>query len=426
MRFRTLAPLLAILLSPSLATSAAIAPHTDVLVGFAQEASGPKGYCLIPAAEISRAEGSLSSLSACVANAPIDPALRTLLAQREVLAHQRADLDSKLPGTISQSSTQLAGACSPGDDVVSLGSPEQALWAPAAGGSLFVSTVTYAIGPRSLHLCMLHSPSGRVSRLKYAGNIRNLYGAENGRFVALEDLGVLRFLDLEGELKATAPEGRVLGMLNEKQLLYQDSEDCVWAFDLVRGLRRALVRVPPAVALGRPLTSLRSQRIILLGADAIGPAIAVFSLPTDGNSSVRFLQSKGPILGAATMDEPLEIEMDAQSAPRGCANSTPAPAPLPSGKVALEQSDIMQVLVAYRKPFNACYRGAKTSTPSAHGTIVMRWMIRPDGGATAVEVVAPERNNSPAAACLASMIAALRFPAYTGPQMAPTEYPFKF
>ncbi|HEY3448381.1 MAG TPA: VIT domain-containing protein [Myxococcales bacterium] len=95
-------------------------------------------------------------------------------------------------------------------------------------------------------------------------------------------------------------------------------------------------------------------------------------------------------------------------------------------KVQLEQSDIMSVVVENKAMIKACADVAKATDPTATGTIVMRWTILPNGGVSNIQTVTEEFRKTPISACLSAGIRKFRFPAYSGPQMAPVNFPFKF
>ncbi|MBI5542803.1 MAG: zinc-ribbon domain-containing protein [Deltaproteobacteria bacterium] len=105
----------------------------------------------------------------------------------------------------------------------------------------------------------------------------------------------------------------------------------------------------------------------------------------------------------------------------------PAPgAGAANAKAQLEQSDVMEVVVANRSMIKNCVDEAKAKEPGATGTIVMRWTIKPDGSTGNIQTVTEEFRKTPLSACLAAGIKSFRFPSYTGPQMSPVNFPFKF
>ncbi|MGC4115853.1 MAG: AgmX/PglI C-terminal domain-containing protein [Myxococcales bacterium] len=99
--------------------------------------------------------------------------------------------------------------------------------------------------------------------------------------------------------------------------------------------------------------------------------------------------------------------------------STPA-------KAQLEQSDIMAVVVENKSMIKACVDETKAKDPGASGTIVMRWTILPNGGVSNIQVKTEEYRKTPLSACLTNGIKKFKFPAYSGAQMPPVDFPFKF
>jgi hypothetical protein len=86
----------------------------------------------------------------------------------------------------------------------------------------------------------------------------------------------------------------------------------------------------------------------------------------------------------------------------------------------------MEVVVTNKAKIKACTDDAKAKDPGASGTIVMSWVIRPDGSTTNMKSDTPEFQKTPLSACLAAAIKTFKFPAYSGAQMAPIKFPFKF
>jgi hypothetical protein len=97
-----------------------------------------------------------------------------------------------------------------------------------------------------------------------------------------------------------------------------------------------------------------------------------------------------------------------------------------ASKVQLEQSDIMAVVVENKSMIKACVDETKGKDPGATGTIVMRWTILSNGGVSNIQTVTEEFRKTPLSTCLAAGIKKFKFPAYSGAQMAPVNFPFKF
>jgi hypothetical protein len=101
----------------------------------------------------------------------------------------------------------------------------------------------------------------------------------------------------------------------------------------------------------------------------------------------------------------------------------PGQADLPT---SLSQSDIVGAVTQRREAFAKCVQEQKRRDPSASGTVVMRWRIRPDGRSTDIAAKGEDYADSPLASCFKSQIGKLHFGAYRGSQMAPIEFPFSF
>lgn len=95
-------------------------------------------------------------------------------------------------------------------------------------------------------------------------------------------------------------------------------------------------------------------------------------------------------------------------------------------KAQLEQSDIMAVVVENKSMIKACVDETKAKDPGATGTIAMRWTILPNGSVSNIQTKTAEFQKTPLSACLTAGIKKFKFPAYSGPQMAPVDFPFKF
>ncbi len=95
-------------------------------------------------------------------------------------------------------------------------------------------------------------------------------------------------------------------------------------------------------------------------------------------------------------------------------------------KSKLEQSDIMEVVVGNKSAIKRCVEEQKAQDPGASGTIVMRWIIKPDGRTANIQTMTGEFKKTPMSSCMASAIKGWKFPAYAGSQMPPIDFPFKF
>ncbi len=103
---------------------------------------------------------------------------------------------------------------------------------------------------------------------------------------------------------------------------------------------------------------------------------------------------------------------------------TPAATPPVVTRHTLEHSDILEVLVAHQAELKACT--SRTQEAGLSGTAVMRWSIRNDGTPANVQVLTPDFRETPLASCLVAAVRRMRFPAYSGPQLAPRDVPLKF
>ncbi|MGI5863969.1 MAG: GYF domain-containing protein [Myxococcales bacterium] len=103
--------------------------------------------------------------------------------------------------------------------------------------------------------------------------------------------------------------------------------------------------------------------------------------------------------------------------------------PAPGGgaiKETLGQSDIMEVVLANRSSIKRCTDEQKARDPGSAGTITMRWIINKDGRTSGIRALTREYQKSELSACLAGVIKNFRFPPYSGKQMQPIDFPFKF
>lgn len=141
--------------------------------------------------------------------------------------------------------------------------------------------------------------------------------------------------------------------------------------------------------------------------------------PVDSN---RALQSGLDWFPEGTPDHPCRCRITDELARRGepVRRCTAHPRP------ALDQSDVMETVVSHKAEIKACTDQAKLAHPELSGTIVVSWVIRPDGNVTNVKSETSEFQKSDLSRCLVAAIRKWRFPPYSGPQMAPIKFPFKF
>ena len=98
--------------------------------------------------------------------------------------------------------------------------------------------------------------------------------------------------------------------------------------------------------------------------------------------------------------------------------------PPPTGgatKTTLSQSDIMGEVMKSRGAIKRC-----TDETDDSGTIVMMWTIQQNGRPSGVKTDSADYSGSDLEACLKGVIQGMKFPAYSGPQMQPIRFPFKF
>lgn len=104
----------------------------------------------------------------------------------------------------------------------------------------------------------------------------------------------------------------------------------------------------------------------------------------------------------------------------------PDPAPTNQTKQSLDQSDILEGVMAARSQLQACFAEQRRLQPSVtSGKVVMKWTIGTDGRVKSVSVVPGDFANSPFAACLKRVISKLVFPPHSIAG-EPVQFPFKF
>jgi tetratricopeptide (TPR) repeat protein len=102
-----------------------------------------------------------------------------------------------------------------------------------------------------------------------------------------------------------------------------------------------------------------------------------------------------------------------------------AMAPAHTPKNTLEQSDVMEVVLANKAAVANCAAEQHAKDPFVSGKLVMKWTIGTSGKTTAVTVVPPEFKNTPMAACVSRLIREWTFPPHLT-QGEPVSFPFKF
>jgi hypothetical protein len=93
---------------------------------------------------------------------------------------------------------------------------------------------------------------------------------------------------------------------------------------------------------------------------------------------------------------------------------------------SLSRGDIMRVVAGRRHDLRDCVERQRAANPSASGTIVMGWIISPDGTVQNPRAKSRGLEDTVMAACLTEVIGSMRFPSYEGPRMPEVEFPFNF
>jgi hypothetical protein len=134
------------------------------------------------------------------------------------------------------------------------------------------------------------------------------------------------------------------------------------------------------------------------------------------------------LLAAGDVDKEFAKELEGGSDGKPAKHGPYIPPPPGQGDLpaSLSQADIVGAVSAHREAFARCVQEQKKRDPSATGTVVMRWRIRPDGRSSDIAAKGEDYADSPLAGCFKGQIAKLHFGAYRGAQMAPIEFPFSF
>lgn len=134
------------------------------------------------------------------------------------------------------------------------------------------------------------------------------------------------------------------------------------------------------------------------------------------------------LLAAGDVDKEFAKELEGGGDGKPAKHGPYIPPPPGQGDLpsSLSQADIVGAVSAHREAFARCVQEQKKRDPSATGTVVMRWRIRPDGRSSDIAAKGEDYADSPLAGCFKGQIAKLHFGAYRGAQMAPIEFPFSF
>ncbi len=144
--------------------------------------------------------------------------------------------------------------------------------------------------------------------------------------------------------------------------------------------------------------------------NAVGPVLRLYAAEPKDASTQAFLRQIRELAEESAMSAYLHATRP----------------PLSGDLFQLNQSDIMETVVSHKAEIKACTDQAKLAHPEASGTIVVSWVIRRDGSVTNVKIEYPEVQKTDLSRCLVAAIRKWRFPPYSGPQMAPIKFPFKF
>ena len=157
------------------------------------------------------------------------------------------------------------------------------------------------------------------------------------------------------------------------------------------------------------------------------PAVAAPPHPAPREQPPTKAAGNDDLLAAGDVDKEFAKELEGgDSKPAKHGPYIPPPPGQGDLPVSLSQSDIVGAVTQHRDAFAKCVQDQKRRDPSATGTVVMRWRIRPDGRSTDIAAKGEDYADSPLAGCFKSQIGKLRFGAYRGAQMAPIEFPFSF
>lgn len=94
-------------------------------------------------------------------------------------------------------------------------------------------------------------------------------------------------------------------------------------------------------------------------------------------------------------------------------------------KASLGQSDVMEVVLSYKRELAQCADEAHKREPGTSGKVIMQWRILANGKTTEVRIYSEEFKNAYMAQCLKRLIATWVFPKSANPG-DPIIFPFKF
>lgn len=103
----------------------------------------------------------------------------------------------------------------------------------------------------------------------------------------------------------------------------------------------------------------------------------------------------------------------------------PAPGSAGGVKTTLDQSDIMEVVLAHKQQLGVCVERQRRVNPSVSGKMILKWLVLLDGTTRQISVETPEFANTEVARCLMEAVRTWTFPRHTI-EAAPVFFPFKF
>jgi len=83
------------------------------------------------------------------------------------------------------------------------------------------------------------------------------------------------------------------------------------------------------------------------------------------------------------------------------------------------------VVVSHKSEIKRCVTEYKNVGGAESGTLVMRWTIEQNGTTSGVKPTKGAEHEK-LARCVGTLIKGWKFPAYSGPKMAPIDFPFQF
>ncbi len=105
----------------------------------------------------------------------------------------------------------------------------------------------------------------------------------------------------------------------------------------------------------------------------------------------------------------------------------PSPAAMSGSyvKESLSQSDIIEVVLAYKYQLGKCVELQRAKDPGASGKLIMKWTVQTSGKVSGVSVVSEEFKGTVIAQCVGNLIKMMTFPKHKK-QSDPITFPFKF